>query len=161
MPERPTKRWMDACLAGVGKSGSAVDPGAVCGATWYRKPLSERRAIARQDERGHRRHGNAPTFSPKEARALHALDAFIDDDREMDIRKRPFIDVLRRRIQSGHYNAEAAPVFWRYWVDEAARRYMLVHGGSSPSMFPAELRDYLASVVARKEHERIVRGDYG
>ena len=150
---------MHACLAGVGKSGSAVDLGAVCGATWYRKPLSERRAIARRDERG-RRHGNARAFSPSETRALHALDAFIDDDREMDLRKRPFIDVLRRRIQSGHYDAKTAPALWRYWVDQAAERYMLAHRGSS-SMFPAELRDYLASVIARKEHERIVRGDYG
>ncbi len=51
MPKRPTKKWMDACLAGVSKSGSAYDPGAVCGATWYRKPLAERAAIARADER--------------------------------------------------------------------------------------------------------------
>ncbi len=47
-PRRPPKQWMRDCVAGA--SGSATDPGAVCGALWYRKmsPAAKRAALARE-----------------------------------------------------------------------------------------------------------------
>lgn len=53
MPGRPTKRWWNACVAGVTEKGSAIDPRSVCGSVWWRKPPSEREAIARADEGRH------------------------------------------------------------------------------------------------------------
>lgn len=47
-PRRPPKQWMRDCVAGA--SESATDPGAVCGALWYRKmsPAAKRAALARE-----------------------------------------------------------------------------------------------------------------
>lgn len=47
-PRRPPKQWMRDCVAGA--SESAADPGAVCGALWYRKmsPAAKRAALARE-----------------------------------------------------------------------------------------------------------------
>jgi hypothetical protein len=45
---RPPKPWMCKCVKGVAK-GKAKDPGAVCGAQWYRKMSpSQRRAAKRK-----------------------------------------------------------------------------------------------------------------
>jgi len=47
-PRRPPKQWMRDCVKGASKS--AADPGAVCGALWYRKmsPSAKRVALARE-----------------------------------------------------------------------------------------------------------------
>lgn len=47
-PRRPPKQWMRDCVAGASKS--ARDPGAVCGALWYRKmsPAQRRAALRRE-----------------------------------------------------------------------------------------------------------------
>jgi hypothetical protein len=36
MPKRPPRGWMEHCISGVERSGTALDAGAVCGATWQR-----------------------------------------------------------------------------------------------------------------------------
>ncbi len=49
-PRRPPKLWMKHCVAGVKAGGSAADPGAVCGALWYKKMSpSQRRAALRRE----------------------------------------------------------------------------------------------------------------
>lgn len=47
-PRRPPKQWMRDCVKGA--SASAADPGAVCGALWYKKmsPSAKRAALARE-----------------------------------------------------------------------------------------------------------------
>lgn len=49
-PRRPPKQWMRDCIKGTSKS--AADPGAVCGALWYRKmsPSAKRAALARESK---------------------------------------------------------------------------------------------------------------
>ena len=42
MPNRPPKNWFDRCTSEVAEGGSAVDPAAVCGATWQRKTAAEK-----------------------------------------------------------------------------------------------------------------------
>jgi hypothetical protein len=42
MPHRPPKNWFDRCTSEVAEGGSAVDPAAVCGATWQRKTAAEK-----------------------------------------------------------------------------------------------------------------------
>lgn len=51
-PRRPPKRWWDHCLAGVNAQRHARDPAAVCGATWWKMPASERARIVHRWERG-------------------------------------------------------------------------------------------------------------
>jgi len=61
MPGRPSREWMRDCIEGVSAGRAAVDPGAVCGATWQRKPSGERAAIARSEE--------GPTMASKKKKA--------------------------------------------------------------------------------------------
>lgn len=53
-PRRPPKQWMRNCIAGVKDSGSAANPGAVCGSLWYQKMSSAQRraALAKEGLRG-------------------------------------------------------------------------------------------------------------
>lgn len=55
MPHRPPGRWIKRCIKHVEDSGSAVDPGAVCGALWYKKmsPESKRAAERKYVESAH------------------------------------------------------------------------------------------------------------
>lgn len=50
-PRRPPKKWMSDCVAGVKESGSAADPGAVCGSLWYHKLSNTQRRAALQREK--------------------------------------------------------------------------------------------------------------
>jgi len=53
MPRRPPKEWMRECVGSVRASGTARDPGAVCGAIWYHKLTpAERAARLRGRENG-------------------------------------------------------------------------------------------------------------
>ena len=160
MPERPTKKWWNACVAGVSSGSSAYDPKRVCGAVWYRKPMSERRAIYAADER----YGNWPQrapFDPKEHEAeLRELDLFIDNDRECYRLKKPFIEAVRKRLRKGTYDPELAPTLWLAWVTAGARLYAKEFGGDWQKTFPLPLRYYLAKVVAKHEHGRIERHEY-
>lgn len=49
-PGRPPKRWMKKCVRSVEESGSAADPGAVCGSLWHHKmsPAKKRAALAKE-----------------------------------------------------------------------------------------------------------------
>jgi len=51
MPGRPPKEWWEDCTTGVERGGSAIDPFAVCGATWARKSKAEKNRIVREYER--------------------------------------------------------------------------------------------------------------
>jgi hypothetical protein len=50
MPRRPPKNWFDRCVEGVRAGGAAVDPQAVCGATWARKSAREKRSTLAAEE---------------------------------------------------------------------------------------------------------------
>jgi len=49
-PRRPPKKWMRDCIRGAKRSG-ARDPGAVCGAQWYRKTSAKAKRAAVRRER--------------------------------------------------------------------------------------------------------------
>ena len=77
MPLRPPAAWMNRCQAGVRASGSgARDVGAVCGATWWRKPERERAFITRMEEgmakkkkkKGTKRKGTAKRSAARSSR---------------------------------------------------------------------------------------------
>lgn len=52
-PRRPPKKWMRDCIRGVKESGTAKNPGAVCGALWYHKmsPSQRHEALRRRESR--------------------------------------------------------------------------------------------------------------
>jgi len=160
MPRRPTKKWFDACVAGVSSKGSAYEPNAVCGAVWWRKPMAERRAIAASEHR----HGNWPRpvpFDPKTwQRELTELDLFIEHDSTMYTRKKPYLAWVREKLRAGKYDAARAPTQWLRWVTDGAKRYADVHGVDWHTMFPLPLREHLAKAVARHELGRVQRGEY-
>lgn len=52
---RPPKRWMRRCVSGVRRSGSAADPGAVCGDMWFHKLTSRQKASAKRMSYGRAR----------------------------------------------------------------------------------------------------------
>ena len=70
MPARPPKAWMRRCVEGVEESGSAVDPGAVCGAQWHHKlsAAQKRAALQQEQKRGH---------NPGMARKAHRAPAHL------------------------------------------------------------------------------------
>lgn len=52
MPRRPPREWMHGCETSVQEGGGAVDPGAVCAATWQRKsPHAKHAAVAAEEPR--------------------------------------------------------------------------------------------------------------
>jgi hypothetical protein len=50
VPGRPPREWFHRCVEDVAAGGAAVDPGAVCGATWARKTPAEQRATVAFEE---------------------------------------------------------------------------------------------------------------
>lgn len=50
MPGRPPREWFRRCVEDVAAGGAALDPGAVCGATWARKTPAEKRATVAFEE---------------------------------------------------------------------------------------------------------------
>lgn len=48
MPNRPPRRWIERCIEHVENSGTAADPGAVCGALWHHKMKPESKRAAQR-----------------------------------------------------------------------------------------------------------------
>lgn len=64
-PGRPPKNWMKRCVAGVKAGGSAADPGAVCGAQWYKKMSeSQKRAALKKERAGNPSYGYVIEYDP-------------------------------------------------------------------------------------------------
>ena len=62
-PGRPPKRWMRRCVRSVEESGSAADPGSVCGALWHHKMSpAKKRDILRHERRSNPSGGYEPGF---------------------------------------------------------------------------------------------------
>lgn len=71
-PRRPPGVWWEHCLASVEATRYARDPAAVCGAAWWRLPLTRRQAIVRKLERGsHRDRRAAVAIAKAERRHAH------------------------------------------------------------------------------------------
>jgi hypothetical protein len=52
VPRTPPREWWDHCTRGVEKSGSAFNPGDVCGALWFHKMTPAQRAAATRAHEG-------------------------------------------------------------------------------------------------------------
>ena len=73
MPHRPPKDWFRRCESAVAESGSAIDPGAVCGAEWQKKSGQGKRAIVDAEEG--RRSMSKKKPKKKHAKKSHAKRA--------------------------------------------------------------------------------------
>lgn len=86
------------------------------------------------------------------------LELFADNDGDLYRQKFiPIIDNLKRKIKSGKYDPALAPKLWRYYFDEAARKYKKEFG----HQFSVATRQALADERAPYEYDKIMRGEYG
>ena len=64
---------------------------------------------------------------------------------------------MSRRIERGTYDPEKAPKRWRYWTDDAARRY---RREIAPRAFAPADRQQAAEYFAATEADAIRNGEY-
>jgi hypothetical protein len=86
------------------------------------------------------------------------LILYADNDEPIYRRKKAFLDNVRRKIERGVYDAAKAPALWVYWVTEAARKYEKEFPGTH---FTVAARKKAAEIVAKRELEMLMAGEYG
>ena len=79
------------------------------------------------------------------------LDLFAENTSELYGQFKSIIANLTRRIDKGTYDPALAPKLWRYWYDEAARRYKREFG----YQFPPAVRQAAAEARAIEEFDKI------
>ena len=84
------------------------------------------------------------------------LDLYAENTSELSGQFTAIIANVGRRLAKGTYDAALAPKLWRYWYDEAARRYKREFG----YQFPPAVRQACAESRATGEVERIQAGEY-
>lgn len=87
------------------------------------------------------------------------IELYADNNAELH-RQRfiPIIKNIMRKIKSGKYNALLAPKLWRYYYDDAAKRYQKEFGMSN--LLGTKERQALADKKAKEEYEKIMDGEY-
>ena len=95
--------------------------------------------------------------------AVRELTLYADNTAELHRRECDIIRNLAKRIAKGTYDATLAPKLWRYWYDEAAKRYVREFGTPGERgygfMTPA-VRQAAADDKAVYEYERITSGEW-
>lgn len=74
----------------------------------------------------------------------------------------PIIKNVQRRMKKGTYDHGLAPKLWQYLVDNGARNYCKLYGGSVRWVFPVDMRRTLAQEFADDYRDEIelCDGDY-
>ena len=88
--------------------------------------------------------------------SVRELDLFAENTSEIYSQFKSIIANVTRRIDKGTYDAALAPKLWRYWYDEAARRYKREFG----YQFPPAVRQAAADQRAPEEFDKITNGEY-
>ena len=88
---------------------------------------------------------------------VRELDLYAENSRELYPQFKSIISNIMNRMAKGQYRPELAPKLWKYWYDEAARRYKKEFG----AMAPVDVRREAARIRAQDEYEKIVAGEYG
>ena len=92
------------------------------------------------------------------------LEIFIMNDEDMY--RRHFMQIVnnfKRKIKRGVYDHDKAPKLVMYMVDEAARRYIKMHGSPTDrvqDVFPKETRLMVANKLADTIYSDIKAGEY-
>ena len=88
------------------------------------------------------------------------LELFTENDADL-YRQRivPIVKNMQRRIAKGDYDSAKAAYLWLYLIDEAARQYCQLHGGTVRQCFPKSCRMMVArSMRDQYESEILVQG---
>jgi hypothetical protein len=93
--------------------------------------------------------------------AARELDLYAENESALYGQFKSIIANVKRKIESGKYDAAKAPKLWGYWYEAAARRYVKEFGGEVRTAFPASLRGQLAKERAKDEYQKIMGGEYG
>ena len=67
--------------------------------------------------------GSKRPAKPVDDTALRELDLYAENTSELYPRKKAILANLAKKAKKGTYDASKAPKLWRYWVDDAAKRY--------------------------------------
>lgn len=68
---------------------------------------------------------------------------------------------MKKKIDRGVYDPQAAIQGWMYWVDAAAKSYVKEFAsGPYHEIFPKAVRRNVAEEVAKREYELITSGEY-
>ena len=92
---------------------------------------------------------------------LEDLDVFMENTGSLDSKKMTIINNLKRKIESGSYDANQAPRAWMHWIEDGIKAYAREFSVNPRSMFPMDLKNALADRLAKRYEESINNGDFG
>lgn len=99
----------------------------------------------------------AATFAPGDETEVTEFILYAENTSELYPQFMSIIENLKRKIKRGVYDPTLAPKLWRYWFDEAARRYRDEFG----VMFSTGVRQAAAEREAADVYEQIMNGEFG
>lgn len=125
---------------GLSKTGYVNRPSQATEHKAPTKRLKTRRKKALEAPRGY-------FPNPRSGDPVAARELFLFGSNEGNLyrqRTEPIIANLAKKIASGKYDASKAPALWKYWADDAAKRYAKDYGGS----FDVPTRKLAAAMAA-------------
>ena len=89
------------------------------------------------------------------------LELFTENDADL-YRQRivPIVKNMQRRMAKGDYESEKAVRLWLYLIDESARKYCQLHGGTVRGCFPKPCREIVARSM-RDHYEMEIKAQGG
>jgi hypothetical protein len=94
------------------------------------------------------------------AENVRELELYAENTSEIYEQKKSIIKNLARKIERKVYNPTLAPKLWRYWVDEAAKRYTREFGTQGDFIFSVADRNEVSRLIAEQEYDLIKNGEY-
>ena len=91
---------------------------------------------------------------------VRELELYADNTIEIYEQKKSIIKNLSRKINRKAYNPKLAPKLWRYWIDNAAKRYTKEFGTEGSNIFSVADRDEVSRLFAESEYQKIKAGEY-
>ncbi len=89
------------------------------------------------------------------------LELFTENDRDLyHQRIVPIVKNMQRRMAKGDYDSEKAVRLWLYLIDESARKYCQLHGGTVRGCFPKPCREIVARSM-RNHYEMEIEAQGG
>jgi ABC-type taurine transport system substrate-binding protein len=99
-----------------------------------------------------------------DSNAVNELDIYIMNNEDLYRRQfMPIIKNLQRKIAKNVYDHEKAKKLWMYLIDQAAKEYVKEFGNPDEDvkdLFPKEIRNRVAEIIADRELENIKQGEY-
>ena len=99
-----------------------------------------------------------------DSNAVNELDLYLMNNEDLYRRRfMPIIKNLQRKISKNVYDHEKAKKLWMYLINDAAKEYVKEYGNPDEDVkdiFPNEVRNRVAEIIADRELENIKQGEY-